>query len=127
MNESNSASDTQASPGLPTYVTIYIALLALMAATIVAAYLPLGVLNVPVALVIAFTKTVLVALFFMHVRYSGKLIWVVAAGALVWLAILLSIYHDYLTRDWTPNRVATGLSRSEAELGNKISAARNGP
>jgi cytochrome c oxidase subunit 4 len=110
MNESNRESDTQASPSVATYATIYVALLTLMAATIVAAYLPLGVFNVPVALVIAFTKTILVALFFMHVRYSGKLIWVVAAGALVWLAILLSIYHDYLTRDWTPNRVASVAS-----------------
>ena len=97
--------DTPASPSLTTYFTIYVALLALMAATIIAAYLPLGYFNVPIALVIAFTKTTLVALFFMHVRYSGRLIWVVAVGALVWLAILLSIYHDYLTRDWTPNRL----------------------
>jgi cytochrome c oxidase subunit 4 len=118
MNESLSESDTQAAPSLATYATIYVALLALMAATIVAAYLPLGVFNVPVALVIAFTKTVLVALFFMHVRYSGKLIWVVAAGALVWLAILLSIYHDYLTRDWTPNRISPAHSRSQAPPGN---------
>jgi cytochrome c oxidase subunit 4 len=106
MNDAHTMSDTETSPSLATYGIIYASLLALMAATIIAAYLPLGVFNVPVALVIAFTKTVLVALFFMHVRYSGKLIWVVAAGALVWLAILLSIYHDYLTRDWTPNRVA---------------------
>jgi cytochrome c oxidase subunit IV len=107
MIDQDTTSDTQTSPSLTTYATIYIALLVLMAATIIAAYLPLGVFNVPVALVIAFTKTLLVTLFFMHVRYSGKLIWVVAAGALVWLAILLSIYHDYLTRDWTPNRVAS--------------------
>lgn len=120
MNASTSASDTQVSPSLPTYVTIYVSLLALMAATIVAAYLPLGVFNVPVALVIAFTKTILVVLFFMHVRYSGKLIWVVAAGALVWLAILLSIYHDYLTRDWTPNRVAAAISRFQAPPGNAM-------
>jgi cytochrome c oxidase subunit 4 len=106
MNDAHTMSDTETSPSLTTYGIIYISLLALMAGTIIAAYLPLGVFNVPVALVIAFTKTILVALFFMHVRYSGKLIWVVAAGALVWLAILLSIYHDYLTRDWTPNRVS---------------------
>src|SRR5688500_12246502 len=98
-----------------------------MAATIIAAYLPLGRLNVPVALVIAFTKTVLVALFFMHVRYSGKLIWVVAAGALVWLAILLSIYHDYLTRDWTPNRVSAASfpgSAWERNVGQALPAQR---
>ena len=109
MNEPDT-SDTPTSPSLTTYAIIYVALLALMAATIIAAYLPLGVFNVPLALVIAFTKTILVAWFFMHVRFSGKLIWVVAAGALVWLAILLSIYHDYLTRDWTPNRVASMAS-----------------
>jgi cytochrome c oxidase subunit 4 len=95
-----------ASPSLTTYTVIYLALLGLMAATIVAAHLPLGALNVPVALTIAATKTVLVALFFMHVRYAGKLIWVVTAGALVWLAILLSTYHDYWTRGWTPNRLS---------------------
>jgi cytochrome c oxidase subunit IV len=94
-----------ASPSLTTYVVIYVALLALMGATIIAARLRLGALNVPIALGIAFTKTTLVALFFMHVRYAGKLIWVVAAGALVWLAILLAVYHDYYTRDWAPNRL----------------------
>jgi len=78
--------DTHASPTLTTYFTVYVALLVLMVATIWAATMPLGALNVPIALLIAFTKTTLVALFFMHVRYSGKLIWVVAAGALVWLA-----------------------------------------
>jgi cytochrome c oxidase subunit 4 len=108
--------DTHASPSLTTYGIIYVALLALMAATILAAHLPLGVFNVPIALVIAFTKTILVALFFMHVRYSGRLIWVVAAGGLVWLAILLSIYHDYLTRDWTPNRLSSEPSDLPLEL-----------
>jgi cytochrome c oxidase subunit 4 len=116
MNDAHDTSDAEASPSLTTYVTIYVALLALMTATVIAAYLPLGVFNVPVALVIACTKTVLVALFFMHVRYSGKLIWVVAAGALVWLVILLSIYHDYLTRDWTPNRI-TSFAVSDWEQG----------
>jgi cytochrome c oxidase subunit 4 len=104
--------DTHASPSLVTYGIIFVALLSLTAATIVAAYLPLGVLHAPIALVIAFAKTTLVALFFMHVRYSGRLIWLVAAGGLVWLAILLSTYHDYLTRGWTPNR----LSSEPAEL-----------
>ena len=94
----SSMSQSTNSPSLPTYVIVYVALLVLLAATIVAAHFPLGAWNVPVALGIAFAKTMLVALFFMHVHYSGKLIWVVAGGALVWLAILLSVYHDYYTR-----------------------------
>lgn len=108
--------DAHASPSLTTYSIIYVALLALMVATIVASYLPLGALNVPIALAIAFTKTILVALFFMHVKYSGRLIWVVAAGALVWLAILLSTYHDYLTRGWTPNRISNEPAEVPLEL-----------
>jgi cytochrome c oxidase subunit 4 len=103
-------SDLPASPSLRTYATIYVALLALMAATVIAAHVPLGPFNVPIALCIAFAKTILVVLFFMHARYAGRLIWVVAAGALVWLAILLSIYHDYYTRGDTPNRLSAPRS-----------------
>jgi cytochrome c oxidase subunit IV len=104
------------SPSLTTYAIVYVALLVLLAATIVAAHFPLGAWNVPVALGIAFTKTMLVALFFMHVRYSGRLIWVVAGGALVWLAILLSVYHDYYTRGWTPNRLSADPTDVSIEL-----------
>ncbi len=97
--------DVHSGPGLGTYVAVYVALLVLMALTIFAAYQPLGYWNVPIALSIAFTKTILVALFFMHLWYAPRLTWVVAAGALVWLAILLSIYHDYATRNWHPNPI----------------------
>jgi cytochrome c oxidase subunit 4 len=97
------AVDIHAGPSLGTYVAVYVALLVLMALTIFAAYQPLGYWNVPIALSIAFTKTILVALYFMHLRYAPRLTWVVAAGALVWLAILLSVYGDYYTRSWHPN------------------------
>ena len=86
---------------LKTYVAIFLALLALTATTVAVAYLDLGRLNTVVALVIAFAKALLVALFFMHLRYSSQLTKIVAAAGLAWLAILLGLtMGDYLTRDW---------------------------
>jgi cytochrome c oxidase subunit 4 len=116
MSQTTSTRPTTQSPSLATYFAVYIALLVLLGATVWAAHIPLGAWNVPVALGIAIVKTVLVALFFMHVRYSGRLIWVVAAGGLVWLAILLSTYHDYYTRSWTPNRISAEPTELPIEL-----------
>jgi cytochrome c oxidase subunit IV len=65
------------------------------------AYFDLGALNTVVALAIAVFKAVLVVLFFMHVRHSSHLTWVVVLAGVFWLAILLVItMSDYLTRGW---------------------------
>ena len=43
----------------------------------------------------------LVALFFMHVRYSTKLTSLVVVGGLLWLGILLLLtLGDIITRGW---------------------------
>jgi cytochrome c oxidase subunit 4 len=48
---------------------------------------------------IAVSKATLVVLYFMHVRWSSRLIWVVVGAGMVWLVILLSLtMSDYLTR-----------------------------
>ncbi len=58
-------------------------------------------MNVIVALTIACVKATLVVLYFMHVRYSSRLIWVVFAAALFWLGILFALtFGDYWTRGW---------------------------
>jgi cytochrome c oxidase subunit 4 len=55
--------------------------------------------NTLVALLIAFTKMTFVMLFFMHVRWSPKLIWLSAISAFFWLAIMFAFtMQDYLTR-----------------------------
>lgn len=57
--------------------------------------------NVIIALTIAVVKATLVVLYFMHVRYSSRLIWVVFASALFWLGILFALtLSDYWTRGW---------------------------
>jgi cytochrome c oxidase subunit IV len=56
-------------------------------------------LNSLVALTIAVTKAVLVILFFMHVKYSGRLTKVVVIAGFFWLGIMLTItMSDYLFR-----------------------------
>jgi len=67
-------------------------------------YVDLGEANLLVALGIALTKATLVVLFFMHVKYGGRLIQLAVVGALVWLALLLVITaSDYLSRGWLGN------------------------
>jgi cytochrome c oxidase subunit 4 len=57
--------------------------------------------NTPIALIIATIKAVLVILFFMHVKYSTRLTWVVVIGSFLWLGVLFVLtFSDYLTRGW---------------------------
>jgi cytochrome c oxidase subunit 4 len=72
------------------YVQIFAVLPVLTELTVVVAFLDLGVLNNIVALSIAITKTVLVILFFMHVRYSSHLTWVFVGAGFFWLLILIA-------------------------------------
>ena len=55
--------------------------------------------NTLLALLIAFTKMACVMLFFMHVRWSPRLIWLAAVASFFWLALMFAYtMQDYLTR-----------------------------
>ena len=83
------------------YFGIFAALIALTFLTVFAAYRDLGELNVIVAVAIAVTKATLVVLFFMHVKYSDRLTWIVVISGFFFLAILLVLtLADYLARPW---------------------------
>ena len=83
------------------YVTIFAWLMGLLVLTVVVAYLPLGALALAVALLIAFVKATLVVLYFMHVRWSTRLTWVVVCSGFFWLLILFGLtMTDYLSRGW---------------------------
>lgn len=83
------------------YVRVFLALMILAAATALIALVDLGHFNVTAALGIALVKSALVATYFMHVRESPRLIWLVAFAALAWLGILLALtLADYATRSW---------------------------
>jgi cytochrome c oxidase subunit IV len=86
------------------YVSIFLALMVGTAVTVLAAYQNFpGALNVIVAMTIAIVKATLVVLYFMHVRYSSHLIWVIFASAIFWMGILFALtLSDYWTRGWLP-------------------------
>jgi cytochrome c oxidase subunit 4 len=84
-----------------TCIAVYVALLALTAVTVGAAFLDMSVLNTPMALGIASFKALLVMYFFMELRHSPKLTWVVMGSSFVFLAIMISLtMSDMISRDW---------------------------
>jgi cytochrome c oxidase subunit 4 len=93
---------------IPTYLIIFGILVVGTIATWAVAQLDLDEMlfvgaNTLVALLIAIFKTTCVVLYFMHVRYSGKLVWLCAFGAVIWLLILFAFtMSDYLTRGAVP-------------------------
>jgi cytochrome c oxidase subunit IV len=85
------------------YFAIFGALLVLTGLTTGVAFIDLGKWNTVVALVIAVSKATLVAIFFMHLKWSSMLMRVAFFAALLWLAIMISVTSiDFLTRDWIP-------------------------
>jgi cytochrome c oxidase subunit IV len=88
-----------------TYFLIFGALMVGTALTVIAAKVDLDHLfhgaNTVVALTIAVIKATLVVLYFMHVRYSTRLIWVVVVAGFFWLGVLFVLtMSDYLSRSW---------------------------
>jgi cytochrome c oxidase subunit 4 len=86
------------------YFLIFAALIALTVLTTGVAFIDLGKGNTVAALAIAVCKASLVALFFMHLRWSSGLLRLVLLSAFVWFAILVTLtLGDELTRRWTPD------------------------
>lgn len=81
------------------YYTIFLALMVCTAITVGVAFVDLGPMNTVVAMTIAVFKATLVVLFFMHVKYSTRLTWVVVVASVFWLGILLALTGaDYASR-----------------------------
>jgi cytochrome c oxidase subunit 4 len=85
------------------YYAVFAALMVLTAVTVWVAFYDLGILNNVAALGIAAVKATLVVLYFMHVRYSSRLISLTVATGFAWLVVLLVlIMSDYFSRGWLP-------------------------
>src|SRR6058998_228747 len=85
------------------YYAVFGALMVLLAATVLIAYIHLGKLNFIAAVSIAVVKAVLIILYFMHVRYSSRLLWVFVGAGFFWLGILFALsLADFFTRGWLP-------------------------
>ncbi|MGH7177127.1 MAG: cytochrome C oxidase subunit IV family protein, partial [Tepidisphaeraceae bacterium] len=82
---------------------VYVLLMLLLVLTVGASFVHLGDWNVVLAMSIAVIKALLVVLFFMHVLQGGRLVWLFAGSAFLWLAILLVLtLNDYMTRSDIP-------------------------
>ena len=83
-------------------IRVLISLLLLLALTTVLAFIPLGHWNWLFSIIIAFTMTGLILLFFMKVRYSEPLIWLTSVAGFTWLSLLiLLVVMDYISRPWS--------------------------
>ena len=79
------------------------ALMLLLALTWLIGYIDLGMFNVIIALAIAIIKALLVALFFMHIKGSSRLLHLAVTVGVIWLLIMFSLtLTDYFTRGWVP-------------------------
>ena len=79
---------------------VFAALMVLTVVTVLVSRVNLGSFNLPVAMVVAVTKALLVILIFMEVKYSPKLVQVTAAAGFLFLGIMiLYTMTDYLSRN----------------------------
>jgi cytochrome c oxidase subunit 4 len=82
------------------YAVIFGTLIVLTLATVGVTYIDLGSANLFVALAIAVTKATLVVLYFMHARWSERLVHVTILMALGFVGILAAFsMADYFTRN----------------------------
>src|ERR1022692_3696646 len=87
-----------------TYVIICALLILLTCLTVGVSYVQLaGRWHLIIGLAIALAKATLVALFFMHVLQSPRLVWIVIVVSCFWLLLLLALtLTDYSTRGEIP-------------------------
>jgi cytochrome c oxidase subunit 4 len=93
------------------YLWVWFGLIILTLTTTGVAFVDLGAeWNSVAALVIAGAKATLVVLYFMHLRYSGKLTWVFAGAGVFWLLLLVGgTLDDVITRQRVPQTQPPGV------------------
>lgn len=78
-----------------TFTIVFVALLVLTAITVGISYIDFGMMNIVVAMFVASIKAMLVALFFMHLKYEKPETWLYAAFPIILLACLIGgVYID---------------------------------
>jgi cytochrome c oxidase subunit 4 len=83
------------------YIIVGATLLVFTGLTVLASLFELGIWNPVVAILIACIKASIVVLFFMHIKYSSKLLKLTAFGGLFTFLVLIGMtLADYFTRAW---------------------------
>jgi cytochrome c oxidase subunit 4 len=82
-----------------TYLLVWAALIVMTLLTVGLSYVDLGDWHTAVGLLIAVTKATLIVLFFMHALGGSRLVWMVIATSILFLAIMYGFtYSDFATR-----------------------------
>ncbi len=82
-----------------TYLWVWIVLEVLVGVSWGFSRIDMGPGNVIVPVLIATVQMMLVILYFMHARYSPRLLWVFVGAGFFWLLIFIDLtLSDYLTR-----------------------------
>jgi cytochrome c oxidase subunit 4 len=96
------------------YYAVFMALMVLTFITWAITYVNLGEFNLVLALAVAITKAMLVIVYFMHLKWSPKLIKVTIGSSVFFLLIMFTMtLSDYMSRGQYglpqyPTAVATG-------------------
>jgi cytochrome c oxidase subunit 4 len=78
---------------------VWVTLMLLVLLTLGVAYLPLGRFNMPLALLIAAVKAVLIGIVFMELRVAKTFIRLAAGAALLWIAVMFALtFADVASR-----------------------------
>jgi len=110
--------------GMKTYYLIFSLLIVLLFVTVGAWYIDqhifsLGRFSTPVAMAIAVAKAVAIVLFFMHIKFSSRLVQTFSCMGIAFLSIMfLLTFNDYGTRPWLPNAGVYTVSSAQNSMGN---------
>lgn len=102
------------------YIKVFVALVVLTIITVGVSRIDFGAMNIVVAMVVASIKALIVALFFMHLKYEDKVTWTFAAFPLILLFILIGgVFIDngvrYDAKNGVAGRMAMPLNREAAQ------------
>ncbi len=85
----------------PLYTIIFATLILCTLVSVGSSYIPLGVGNAAIVLLIALFKTLLTLWFFMHVRFASRMMKLtIFAGVFTLGALFVMTLTDYLSRAW---------------------------
>jgi cytochrome c oxidase subunit 4 len=91
--------DAPSPPPLRVYLATWLGLIVLLLITLGSAYIPMGSINVLLNLLIATAKTLLVMIFFMHLRTEQPIVRLAAAAGFFWFGFMIVLtLSDFLTR-----------------------------
>jgi cytochrome c oxidase subunit 4 len=94
-----------------TYLSVFAVLMVLTALTVYVAFIDFGhgLLNDLVAMTIAVIKALFVLVIFMHLKYSARILWLIAGSSVVWLIVMIGLtLTDYRSREWIESQLHRG-------------------